>query len=68
MPEPPSRSESGEERTPDTAPDLDVLRQKIQYVQDTLRDLRRIGKGGEEHFLEDRLSQAAATRMLQVRR
>lgn len=65
MPNPP-RTNPEEDRRPDAVPDLDVLRQKIHYVQDTLRDLRGIGHGGKEHFLEDRLSQAAATRMLQV--
>lgn len=51
---------------PTGEPDRDVLRQKIQFVRDTLRMLRELREEPREEFLEDWKSQAAATRSLQV--
>lgn len=47
-------------------PDREVLRQKIEFLHDSLRLLRSIRDDGEERFLGNRVSQAAATRGLQV--
>lgn len=49
-----------------SGPDRDVLRQKIEHVQESLRRLRAIGEEGEERFLADWKFEAAATRNLQV--
>lgn len=49
-----------------TGPDREVLRQKIEFLQSSLRLLRSIRKEGEERFLSEEVSQAAATRGLQV--
>ncbi len=35
------------------APDRDVLREKIEHVQESLRRLRSIAEEGEERFLGD---------------
>lgn len=49
-----------------TGPDRKVLRQKIDFVQESLRRLRSIREAGKDDFLSDWVSQAAATRQLQV--
>lgn len=47
-------------------PDLRKLRQKIQYIRDTVRRLEDIRSESKEAFLEKNILQAAATRHLQV--
>lgn len=44
--------------------DLEKLRQKAQYVRDTVRRLTEMRAGGREAFLGDRIFEAAATRYL----
>lgn len=52
------------EETP--GPDRKVLRQKIEFLQESLRRLRSIRDQGRHGFLDSWVSQAAATRQLQV--
>lgn len=47
-------------------PDPRKLRQKIHYVRDAVRRLRRLRDEGRASFLEDPLAEPAATRLLQV--
>lgn len=49
-----------------TEVDRDKLRQKIQYIRDSVRRLEEIRARGEEAFLADPILQAAATRFLQT--
>ena len=51
---------------PDPGPDRDKLRQKIQFVRDSLRELESIRERGRAAFLSDSILQAAAVRNLQV--
>lgn len=44
--------------------DLEKLRQKVQYVRDSVRHLSEMRAGGREAFLADRILEAAATRYL----
>lgn len=50
----------------ETGPDREILRQKVQFVRDTLRHLEEVKREGREAFLDDWKSQSAATRALQV--
>lgn len=50
----------------DSAPDRDILRQKVQFVRDSLRRLRQIRGEGKAAYLEDWKSQDATIRILQV--
>ena len=49
-----------------TRVDLDKLRQKVQYIRNSVRRLSEIREGGEERFLGDEILHAAATRYLQT--
>ena len=49
-----------------TRVDPDKLRQKLQYIRDSVRHLAKLREQGEERFLSDEIHQAAATRYLQV--
>lgn len=51
---------------PRSGPDPDVLRQKVQFVRDTLRRLEGVRASGRADFLDDPILQAAATRFLQI--
>lgn len=46
--------------------DLDKLRQKAEFLRDTLRRLREIRDEGREAFLESSVAEAATTRYLQI--
>jgi uncharacterized protein YutE (UPF0331/DUF86 family) len=46
--------------------DLEKLRRKIQFVRDSVRQLEDVRAEGREAFLASSVSQAAATRWLQV--
>lgn len=46
--------------------DRETLRQKGDYLRDTLRQLEKIRMGGREAFLQDPIVQAAATHFLQT--
>ena len=46
--------------------DRDKLREKVQFIRDTVRQLEEIRGDGREAFLADRLPQYAAVRCIQV--
>ena len=46
--------------------DPDKLRQKVQYIRDSVRLLSKMRAEGEKRFLESEIYQAAATRYLQT--
>ncbi len=46
--------------------DRDKLRQKAEFLRDTLRRLREIRDEGREAFLESDVAEAATTRYLQI--
>jgi uncharacterized protein YutE (UPF0331/DUF86 family) len=48
------------------APDRGKIRQKIQFLRDAVEQLEKIRSQSPEEFLRDRITQAAATRYLQV--
>lgn len=50
----------------ESAPDPDKLRDKIQFIRDTLTQLEEIRGEGREAFLADRLPQYAAVRCIQI--
>jgi len=50
----------------DTGPDRDKLREKIQFIRGTLRQLDEIRDKGRDAFLADRVPQLAAVRCVQI--
>lgn len=50
----------------DPAVDLDKLRQKVEFLRNTLRRLQGIRGEGRESFLDSEITQMATTRYLQI--
>jgi hypothetical protein len=47
---------------PDPGPDREILRRKVQFVRDSVRQLESIRSEGEQAFLASDVLQAAAVR------